>query len=813
MGTALIFKKISEILSFCIFIGGSIVLIGWIFDISIFKSILPNYVAMKANTAICFMLIGISLWLLQTKWQGNKTAFRVACLCAFVVFMIGFLTFMEYIFGWDFGIDQLLFKESATAILTSSTGRMAFNTSIIFVILSIVLLLHVFEVAFFFYVAHSLVILAGIFSLLSFTGYFYGANPLYLSIKFSTAMAVHASILFIMSCIGCLFIRPEQGIMKTISSDNYGSLVLRRILPIVIVIPLVLGFLKCHGEKAGLFSNEFGVSLVAVCNIVSISLFVYILSIYLNRFDAKRKQVEGKLQYSNDFSQTILDSMKEVIAVINIDDYTIEKVNKTFIEMYQLNEDDLKGKTCYKITHAISIPCDSTQDPCPLIETVKTGCYAKSEHTHYSSDGQEIFVEVSTSPIRDETGKITKVLHITRDITKRKQKEKEISEMQTQLRQTQKMEAIGTLAGGIAHDFNNILGSIIGYADLVKDDISEGTRAYQNQEEVLIAAKRAKELVKQILTFSRKGEAKLVPVKINSIVAESLKMLRSSLPTTIEISHDINCTNSIMADETHIHQVLLNLGTNALHAMQENGGILQISLSDVNIDLDTMTSDGKLQHGSYVKLTVKDTGSGMSKEVKERIFEPFYTTKAVGKGTGLGLSVVNGIVENHNGIITVDSKLGEGTTFEIFFPCVEDIKIKESENLEMVFGHGERILFVDDEKGLVNMATLMLTRMGYGVVGKTDSVEALSVFREDPNKFDFVITDQTMPKMKGTELAKEILNIRPEIPIVLCSGYSESIDPEKVKAIGIKVLVMKPVNRIEISQIIREILDKKGATV
>ena len=524
----------------------------------------------------------------------------------------------------------------------------------------------------------------------------------------------------------------------------------------------------------------------------------------------ERKLAEQKLRYSNDFSQTILDSMQEVITVINVKDYTIEKVNKAFMEMYQINDvEDLKGKTCYQITHAISTPCDSANDPCPLMETLKTGDYASGEHVHYTSDGKKVFVEVSTSPMRDETGKITKVLHITRDVTLHRQIEEEREQMRTQLRQAQKMESIGTLAGGIAHDFNNILAALIGYADLAMDDIPKGTITHQNIEGVLVSANRATELVKQILTFSRKDEAKLVPMQINTIVAEALKMLRSSLPTTIEFRHDINCNSSIMADETQIHQVLINLGTNAAHAMSENGGLLEVNLTDINIDSTVKTRYGNLHHGSYVKLTVKDNGCGMDSEVKERIFEPFFTTKEVGKGTGMGLSVIHGIIENHNGIITVDSKAGVGTTFDIFFPCVENHKIIKKDETEVVFGHGEWILFVDDAKSLVDTATEMLQRMGYEVIGKTNSAEALEVFQEDPDRFDMVITDQTMPKIKGTELAKELMKIRPDIPIILCTGYSESVDSESAKAIGIREFIMKPVNRKEISRIIREVLDKK----
>lgn len=278
------------------------------------------------------------------------------------------------------------------------------------------------------------------------------------------------------------------------------------------------------------------------------------------------------------------------------------------------------------------------------------------------------------------------ILIVFKRITDRRQAEREKQQLQAQLRQTQKMEAIGTLAGGIAHDFNNILAGLIGYADLAMDDTPEGTVTHQNIEGILVAANRATELVKQILTFSRKDEARLVRVNINSVAAEALHLLRSSLPRTIEISQNIDCSGSIMADETQIHQILVNLCTNAAHAMGENGGVLEVNLIDITIDSDTITGYGNLQHGSYVELTVSDTGCGMDNEVKERLFEPFFTTKEVGKGTRMGLSVIHGIVESHNGIITVNSKLGEGTTFKIFFPCVESTEIKETADLQLVSG-------------------------------------------------------------------------------------------------------------------------------
>ena len=291
-----LFNRVSEVLSVCIFLGGLVVLIGWILDIPVLKSISPNFVAMKANTAICFILIGLSLWFSQTKKQDNRTARIIARLCAVAVFMIAFLTFWEYMLGKNFGIDQLLFNEPATAILTSSPGRMAFNTSIIFMTIGVSLFMLGFENTFFPWPAQLLVIPAGAISLLSFVGYWYDANPLYIGVKFSTAMALHTCVLFLMSCIGCLFVRPQRGFMKDISSDNYGGIMLRRILPVIIVIPPIIGWLKIHGERIGLFDDEFGVSFVATFNLIVFSFFVYTLSVYLNRLDAKRRQTEISLR-------------------------------------------------------------------------------------------------------------------------------------------------------------------------------------------------------------------------------------------------------------------------------------------------------------------------------------------------------------------------------------------------------------------------------------------------------------------------------------------------------------------------------------
>ena len=400
------------------------------------------------------------------------------------------------------------------------------------------------------------------------------------------------------------------------------------------------------------------------------------------------------------------------------------------------------------------------------------------------------------------------------EIINREKIEKEKITLETQLHQGQKMQAIGTLAGGIAHDFNNMLGAIIGYTNLALDDVPDGTIANENLKQVFIACSRAKNMVKQILTFSRQNEHEKKPVGIGHVVTEALKLLRSSLPATIEIKQNIEAVSSvILADSTQIHQVVINLCTNASDAMADKTGVMEVSLTDIDLKSDTVYGHKKLQAGEYVKLTVKDTGHGIDSVNMERIFEPFFTTKDVGKGTGMGLAAVHGIVEDHGGIITVDSEVGKGTTFNVFFPRIENSDVSEDEPSEIIGGHGEVILVVDDEKSLVDVTKQMLQRVGYTVVGKTSSVDALETFRAEPDKFDLVITDYAMPLMTGKELAKELLGIRSDIPIILCTGFSEEIDSQEANNVGIKKFIMKPVVREEITRIIRDLLDRKEVAV
>jgi len=406
------------------------------------------------------------------------------------------------------------------------------------------------------------------------------------------------------------------------------------------------------------------------------------------------------------------------------------------------------------------------------------------------------FVEQRCSPMHGASGQCRGVVCVVRDITEVKKAEQEKAELEAQLRQSQKIEAVGMLAGGIAHDFNNILYAILGYTDLAMRGLPADSPIRERLAGVIKAATRAADLVSQILTFSRQTKKKRKPILIQEVVEETLKLMRELLPTTIEIRGDIaaDC-GPVLADPTEIQQVIMNLCTNSYHAMREHAGALTVSLEQVRVDHDLSARGSEPPPGHYAKLSVSDTGHGMDKATLERIFLPYFTTKKVGEGTGLGLATVHGIVKSHEGAITVHSEPGRGTTFDIFFPlCAQAAKTAGEEDAEIFPQRSNcRILFVDDEEIIAQMGKEILEVFGYKVESRTGSVEALEVFRADPAGFDLVIADQTMPNLTGAELARQLMKIRPDIPVILCTGFSETVNERQAKAIGIREYVMKPI--------------------
>ncbi len=478
-------------------------------------------------------------------------------------------------------------------------------------------------------------------------------------------------------------------------------------------------------------------------------------------------------------------------------------VNTKWCELAGLTPADAHGRGWERALH----PDDREGVLTTLAHSLREGTPFADEFRFRNADGEERWLYGQAMLETNAAGEPQGLVGAITDITSRK-------DLEDQLRQAQKMEAIGTLAGGIAHDFNNLLTPIIGYAEMVQLELHKGSEPWADQQEVLKAATRASELVKQILSFSRQSERQLNPLPLQPVVAETIKLLRSSIPSTIEIRSKLAQVDvTVKADPTQIQQLLMNLCTNANYAMREHGGILSIALHPMELDKDEpMVAAGHLLPGPHALLTISDTGCGIPPATRDRIFEPYFTTKPSGDGTGMGLAMVHGIIKSHAGHITVASTAGRGTTFQIYLPrtnAAEQAPVALLTDTP-VSGH-ERILVVDDEVPIAKMIAQILARAGYDVTAATGSADALRTFTLSPDDFDLVITDMTMPHMSGAAMSRRLLTVRPDLPIIMCTGFSATFDSEQAAALGVRDFLMKPVRREQLLETVRAALD--GRTI
>ena len=493
-----------------------------------------------------------------------------------------------------------------------------------------------------------------------------------------------------------------------------------------------------------------------------------------------------------------IDQAAEAI-VITAPDGAVRYANPAWERMSGVSRADSIGKPMQSLMRA-DLGDASLDDPWDAVASGKT--WSGRLHLHRPDDSVCI-AELTASPVRDTAGVIIHFVAVARDITGQ-------LALEDRLLQAQKLEAIGTLAGGIAHDFNNILGAIMGYTDLALCELPDDSEVRANLTQVAKASHRAKDLVAQILAFSRQTKREIRPVRVQAIVKEALKLLRGSIPSTIDIREEIDpACAPVLADPTGIHQILMNLCTNAYHAMQDTGGVMVLRLSQVDIGSSDVERDRELSPGCYVRLEVHDTGHGMNEETQARIFEPYFTTKERGQGTGLGLATIHGIVSDLNGVIHVYSEPGEGSTFTVLLPCLrEESGVSDFEPpVEMLHGT-ERVLLVDDEPPIGAFAQTALERLGYSVTVQTSGPDALDLFAKDPGAFDVVVTDQMMPHMRGVELSRRIHALRRDIPIILCSGFAESVQGKPQDRDDIQYHVMKPIIGADLARAIRLVRDK-----
>ncbi len=538
----------------------------------------------------------------------------------------------------------------------------------------------------------------------------------------------------------------------------------------------------CRKKKGDLFWSEITLKRAVIGGLDRMLAFV--------RDITERKQTEAeRLRLA-----TAMDQAEESIFITDTQGI-IEYVNPAFERITGLGLDDIRGRHT-SMLQSDRNPRSQHED---MMEHVTAGKVWKGHLFLPHTDGHVTEVEANYSPIKNEDGHISNYVAVHRDVTQ------EVS-MEKQLRQSQKMEAIGTLAGGIAHDFNNILAAVIGYTELSLSMKIDNEKINHNLSQVLKAGHRAKDLVNQILAFSRRTEQERKPVMVIPIVKEMTKFLRASLPTTIEIHQHIQAKSDIvLADPTQIHQVLMNLCTNAGHAMKEKGGVLEISVTDCSITAEQLAVFPDLKPGPHVKMSISDSGHGIPPDVLDHIFEPYYTTKKKGEGTGLGLAVVHGIIQSYQGLIKAFSEEGKGSRFDVYLP-IEDIgEVPAAEESELLPTGSEKVLIVDDEPFIADIIQQTLASLGYDAVGFTSPSEALQAFQQEPHSYDLLITDKTMPDMTGFELAQAIATIREDVPVIMCTGYAEKEDAERIQGSGIREFIMKPPAKKELAVKIRNI--------
>lgn len=515
-----------------------------------------------------------------------------------------------------------------------------------------------------------------------------------------------------------------------------------------------------------------------------------------------RKVAEAENRRLTEHYRTITHTINEAIILLDTDG-KIDFWNPAAREIFGFSREEAMGADLHQLLAPERYHDAAYKGMAEYFRSGKGPAIDKTlEVMGMHRDGQEIPLELSLASIEREGA--WQAIGVVRDISERKAAEKEVAELQKQLAQTQKMEAIGTLAGGIAHDFNNILAAIIGYASLVKTRLPQGSRELEDMQKVLQAGDRAKSLVRQILTFARKTELDKQPVAIDLVVKEVLQLLRASLPATIEIKSEIDAAEQmVLGSPTEIHQVMMNLCTNAFHAMEEKGGVL-----DVRLRHTCVTGHSLVRDGCYLQLSVKDTGAGIPPEIRDRIFDPYFTTKEINKGTGLGLSMVMGIARRLGGYVEVESAPGAGSCFSVWFPCHTESLLEEKKIMDVLPGGGsEHILYVDDEEGLAILGQEFLEDMGYRVTPMFSSSEALAAFKAEPDSFDLIVTDQTMPDLTGVELAMEVEKIAPGKPVVLCSGFKMTLDSPGVSETSIREVLLKPEVFDKLPGVLREIFD------
>jgi PAS domain S-box-containing protein len=781
------FRSASRIAALFVMVLGFAVLAGWGLGVAPLKSVLPGFATMKPSTALCFILAGLSLRLFHGSAAPRRRLAAHAAAAAVVV--AGGLASIELATGRNLAILD-----------PTSSGRMAPMTAANFIFVGAALLLldrprgrHV---------GAWLNGAAALLSAFALAGYFYNAPSLY-AVSTYSSVALHTAVAFMVLCAGLLFARPERGVMAVVAGDGAGGVMARRLLPAAVAVPVLLGWLRMHGQRAGLYDTGFGLALFAVSNVVVFVTLIAWNARTLLHLDDDRARALETLRTQREHLRLVIETAPASIAMFDRDMRYLF-VSARWMTDYALGDRPIIGRSHYEVFPEIPERWKEIHRRC------LAGAVERSEEDAFPrADGTTDWVRWEIRPWRDERGTIAGIVIFSEVITARKRAELALRQTEEQLRHSQKMEAVGRLAGGIAHDFNNLLTVISGYGEVASESLPSADPARAHIAEILAAAARAANLTHQLLAFSRKQVLSPRVVNLNALVADTERLLRRLIGEDIALAAALSPDlGQVRVDASQVGQILMNLAVNARDAMP-NGGRLTLETKNVELDETYAHSHPEVRPGRYVLLAVSDTGVGMDAETRARIFEPFFTTKERGKGTGLGLSTIYGIVKQSDGHIWVYSEPGHGATFKVYFPRVDAAPepLPTAPRHDAPLRGHETVLVVEDDDSLRRLVHDVLRRHGYELLAARDGAEALALSGRHAGAIDLMITDVVMPGLGGRELARQLAPLRPAMKVLYVSGYTENAIVHHGQLDAGLEFLPKPFAPEELARKVRAILD------
>ena len=795
--------RISRALSVVACALGAVVLLGWIVGSGLLRAAGLGTVPMAPVAAVGFVLAGLSLWLLALPAgvpRGMTARERLGRLLAWAVLLSGAIAIRTYFVGRILGYESLGFAVPDDGF-RGIRWSMAISAATGFVLIGFALLL----VARPRYTRAIPWVLLPVFALAWFgvSVFAIGASP----ILRAPAMSLSAAIGMLALSIGVLSARSDGGIFSLLENRGPGGAMVRRLLPAVVILPLVFVWFRFDAPLAGWLDSSTSLALFALATMVGMAALVWYVAALLRRMDVRRKADEQRLHESEIQYRRLFDSAPYCVHEIDRDGRLV-LMNRTGLAMMGLQDERMVRGMPY----LSAVSTGDQERVSHLLQLAFAGQACEFEFT--SSSG--LSFRSSFVPITDGQGAVERVMGLTEDITASRQAEEALRAAEAQAHQGQKMLAVGTLAGGIAHDFNNILGAILGNVELAEQDLETGHPAGESLAQIRKSGRRAADLVKRLLNVSRPQAASRSVVNLRAAVLDDVPLFRAMLPAGVELAVRLDeRVPDIVINPTELHQVLLNLITNAWQAIGGQGGCISLALEDVDAGHAAGLRPPGVPPGRYARLSVTDTGHGMDAETRDRIFDPFFTTKDVGKGTGLGLSVVHRIVTSLDGAITVDSAPGQGATFAVYFPAAAaGSSIPGVAGTATVpRGRGEHVLVVDDEEPLLAVTTRMLVRQGYRATGVSGAVDAITAMAVAPDAYDILVVDYNMPGATGLELARDIRAQCPGKPIILASGHvPQGLDAEAATA-GVGRLLRKPYSAAELCAALRDLLDLEPGRV